>query len=116
MGSGISYKNLLQVLFLVLFALISLHSTEASGQVALQSTPRRDTTVKSFLKLKDVSGIPWESRQRAPLYLDNPSNIKSTVIYDPDKDEYIVYQKVGTFDYRTPVHMKPEEFRIHLLI
>ncbi|MCK7542136.1 MAG: hypothetical protein MZV63_70280 [Marinilabiliales bacterium] len=50
-------------------------------------------------------------KQKAPLFLDNPSNIKSAVIYDPEKNEYIIYQKVGAFDYRTPVHMSPEEFR-----
>ena len=111
MGSGISYKNLLQVLYLVLFALILLHSKDASSQVTLQNTSRQDTSVKSILKLKDVSGIPWEPKQRAPLYLDNPSNIQSTVIYDPDKNEYIVYQKVGALNYRTPVHLSPEEFR-----
>ena len=63
------------------------------------------------LKLKDESGIPWESKQKSPLFLNNPSNYKSTVVYDPDKDEYILYQKIGALDYRTPVHMSPEEFR-----
>ena len=29
----------------------------------------------------------------------------------PDKNEYILYEKIGAFDYRTPVHMSPEEFR-----
>jgi len=38
-------------------------------------------------------------------------NITSEVIYNPEKDEYIIYQKVGSFDYRTPVYMSPEEFR-----
>jgi len=52
-----------------------------------------------------------ESQQRAPLFLDKPSNYKSTVIYDPDKNEYILYEKIGALDYRTPVHMSPEEFR-----
>ncbi len=83
---------------------------EASGQVSNQ-TSVNDTTRKSPLKLKDVSGIPWESAPKAPLFLDNPSNIKSTVMYDPEKNEYILYQKVGAFDYGTPVHMTPEEFR-----
>ena len=64
-----------------------------------------------MLKLKDNSGIPWEPKQKAPLFLNNPSNIKSTVIYDAEKNEYVVYQKVGAFEYRTPVHMSPEEFR-----
>ena len=70
-----------------------------------------DTTGRSALKLNDYSGIPWEPKQRSPLFLDNPSNIKSSVIYDPEKNEYIIYEKVGTFDYRPPVHMNPEEFR-----
>ncbi|MDQ1332297.1 MAG: Cell surface protein SprA, partial [Bacteroidota bacterium] len=106
MGSGKSYRNLLVFLYLILFASL-LFPSEANGQTSIQS----DTSLKSVLKLKDVSGIPWEPKQKAPLFLDNPSNIKSSVIYDPDKNEYIVYQKVGSFDYRTPVHMSPEEFR-----
>ena len=69
MGSGVSYKNLLQVLSLVVFALILLHSKEATGQASLQNKSPQDTTRKSFLKLNDVSGIPWESMQRSPLYL-----------------------------------------------
>ncbi len=110
MGSGILYKNLLIFSYLLTFISIVLWSTEASGQVSVQTTPI-DTTRKSPLKLKDVSGIPWESQQKAPLFLDNPSNIKSTVIYNPEKNEYVLYQRVGAFDYRTPVHMSPEEFR-----
>jgi cell surface protein SprA len=86
-------------------------SSEASSQNALQKSVTPDTTRKSILKLKDDSGIPWESQQKAPLFLDKPSNIKSTVIYDPDKNEYILYEKVGALDYRTPVYMSPEEFR-----
>ncbi|MCX6321531.1 MAG: cell surface protein SprA [Bacteroidia bacterium] len=111
MGSGISYKNLLLFSSLVLFASLILKSTEASSQTALKATGAVDTTRRSVLKLKDNSGIPWESKQKAPLFLDNPSNFKSTVIYDPDKNEYILYQKIGAFDYRTPVHMSPIEFR-----
>jgi cell surface protein SprA len=111
LGSGISYKNLLLFSYLVLLASLLLRSTEASSQAAIQPARTADTTRKSILKLKDNSGIPWESVQKAPLFLDNPSNIKSKVIYNPEKNEYILYQKVGAFDYRTPVHMSPEEFR-----
>jgi cell surface protein SprA len=98
-------------LYLVLFAACLLQSTDASCQVALQNSQQADTSRKSILKLKDNSGIPWEPKQKAPLFLDNPSNIKSYVIYNSEKNEYVVYQKVGSFDYRTPVHMSPEEFR-----
>jgi cell surface protein SprA len=77
----------------------------------VRSPAVQDTTLKSVLKLQDVSGNPWESHSNSPFFLDNPSNIKSTVIYNADRNEYVIYQKVGTFDYRTPVHMSPEEFR-----
>ena len=111
MGSGISYKNLLLFLYLVLFAAFFLQSTDADCQTASQNSQKQDTSRKSILKLYDNSGIPWEPVQKSPLFLDNPSNIKSSVIYNTEKNEYVVYQKVGAFDYRTPVHMSPEEFR-----
>jgi cell surface protein SprA len=111
LGSGISYKNILIFSSLVLYASFLLRSTEASSQVALQNTGATDTTRKSVLKLKEDTGIPWESKQKAPLFLDKPSNIKSSVIYDPVKNEYIIYEKIGALDYRPPVHMNPEEFR-----
>ncbi len=110
MGSGISYKNLLKFSYFVLFASLVLISAEANSQIPVPAGAA-DTIRKSPFKLKDVSGNPWEPVQKAPLYLNNPSNITSTVIYNPEKNEYVIYQKVGTFDYRTPVHMSPEEFR-----
>jgi cell surface protein SprA len=77
----------------------------------LQNSGARDTTRKSILKLKDDSGNPWELQQKSPLFLNKPSNYKTTVIYDPEKNEYILYEKIGTLDYRTPVHMDPGEYR-----
>ena len=111
MRSGISYKNLLGFSYLVLLASFLLKSAEASSQSALQVTNPADTARKSILKLKDNTGNPWDLKQKSPLFLDNPSNIKSSVIYNPDKNEYVLYQKIGAFDYRTPVFMSPEEFR-----
>ena len=111
MRSGISYRNLFFFIYLVLFASFLIKATEAGGQTPVRNSEQPDTSKKTILKLKDYSGNPWETRQKSPLFLDNPSNIKSTVIYDADKNEYILYEKVGTFDFRPPVHMSPEEFR-----
>ena len=111
MGSGISYKNILIFSYLLLLASFILRSTEASSQNALQNRTATDTSRKSILKLKDDSGIPWESQQKAPLFLDKPSNFKSSVVYDPQKNEYILYEKIGALNYRPPVHMNPEEYR-----
>ena len=111
MGSGISYRNILIFSHLVFSSFLLIRPAESSGQPVLQNDQVSDTTQKSILKLKDNSGIPWEEEQKAPLFLSRPSNIKSTVIYDPDKNEYILYEKAGPLDIRTPVHMSPEEFR-----
>ncbi len=111
MGSGISYRNILGLSYLLLFASLFLKSAETKGQNALQYAGTQDTTKNPALKLKDDSGIPWEPTPKSPLFLDNPSNLKSSVVYDPVKNEYILYRKVGSLDYRTPVHMSPEEYR-----
>ena len=103
MGSGIKHKILLVFPYLVLFASFILSPAEASGQA--------DTTRRYPLRLNEAPVTPWESTQKSPLFLDNPSNIRSSVIYDPVKNEYVIFQKAGSLDYRTPVHMTPEEFR-----
>jgi hypothetical protein len=81
LGSGISYRNVLGFTYLVLLASLFLRSAETSGQNVLQYAGSSDTTRSSALKLKDESGIPWESKQKSPLFLNNPSNYKSTNIY-----------------------------------
>jgi len=102
-GSYINLKEISGILFAAIFFI----SQPAAGQIF----SGQDTTRKSILKIKDISGIPWEYPARSPLFLDLPKNISSKAVYDPDKNEYIIYQKVGPFNYRTPVRMSPEEFR-----
>ncbi|MDX9725853.1 MAG: cell surface protein SprA [Bacteroidales bacterium] len=110
MGSGISYKNLLKISCFLLFASLILFSSEANSQIPVRASSA-DTIRKSPLKLTDIPSNPYETVPKAPLFLYNPSNIRSTVVYDTDRNEYVIYQKVGDFDYRTPVRMSPDEFR-----
>jgi len=45
------------------------------------------------------------------LRLNDPSNIKKTVQYDPaDSGSYNITQKMGNIDYRPPTYMTPEEY------
>lgn len=111
MRSGIQYIVILLSSFLLLPALPFNKSGSVLGQEAIRPLASSDTVTKSPLKLTENSGIPWDTKSSSPLFLDNPTNIKSTVVYDAAKNEYVIYQKVGSFDYRTPVHMNPEEFR-----
>lgn len=72
---------------------------------------QQDTTVKSPLRLQDVPVVPWDRRSSSPFFLDMPSNFTRRAIFDPARNEYIIYQQVGGLDYRVPIRMNPEEFR-----
>lgn len=76
-----------------------------------QDTIRSDTSRNLRYPFEDYNGNPWEQETTSPLFLKRPSNIVSSVKYDAEKNEYIIYEKVGELNYRTPVYMSPEEYR-----
>ncbi len=47
----------------------------------------------------------------SPLFLSNPSNIESTIVYDPVTNTYVFSEKVGRFDYRPSRVMSFDEYR-----
>jgi len=51
------------------------------------------------------------SGQSSPLYLQNPSNIKSQVVYDPLTKKYVFTETIGSWNYRTPTTMTMDEFQ-----
>ncbi|HLN56237.1 MAG TPA: cell surface protein SprA, partial [Bacteroidales bacterium] len=89
-----------------MITLCFLVSQTANSQVT-QST--QDTT--GLLRLNEDTGRPWDRKESSPLFLNRPPNVRSSVIYDPVKNEYVIFEKVGQFDYRPPIHMNPNEFR-----
>ena len=58
-----------------------------------QDTIRSDTSRNLRYPFKDYSGNPWEQEATSPLFLNRPSNIVSSVKYDAEKNEYIIYEK-----------------------
>lgn len=105
MRSGKSYKYFLVLrLPLILFLCFFISKPVRSQVNDLQDTSR-------IIRLHEDTGIPWDEKENSPLFLNKPSNVKSSVIYDPVKNEYIIYERIGEFNYRTPMHMSPEEFR-----
>lgn len=53
----------------------------------------------------------FENKHNSPLYLDNPSNIKSEVVYDPITNQYHFKEKIGDIDYRTPVTLSFDDYQ-----
>ena len=46
-----------------------------------------------------------------PLYLNNPSNVKTEVVYDPDTRQYYYVYKIGDITYRVPTTLSFEEYQ-----
>jgi len=46
----------------------------------------------------------------SPLYLQNPSNIQSQVVYDPLSKKYVFTETIGSWNYRNPTSMTMDEY------
>ncbi len=61
---------------------------------------------------KDRYADPYSSQNpESPLYLNTPSNIKTTIEYDPDERQYDINEKMGDQFFRSPSYMTFEEFK-----
>lgn len=74
-----------------------------------QYSPGGDS-IELIYPFRDQPANITEPKPQSPLYLNDPSNIKSEVEYDPETGEYIVRQRAGNLDYRMPYTMTMEEY------
>ena len=49
----------------------------------------------------------------SPMFLKDPSNIKTDIQYDPDNNQYNINEKMGELFYRNPSYMSFQEFIDH---
>jgi cell surface protein SprA len=74
-----------------------------------------------FLSDSDTTSLPYPFEDRItdpysedpynnPLYLNDPSNVKTNVEYDPDNHRYNINDNIGELFYRNPSYMSFEEF------
>lgn len=47
----------------------------------------------------------------SPLYLKNPSNVQSKIVYDPSTGKYILSETIGSWNYRNPTMMTMDEYQ-----
>jgi cell surface protein SprA len=50
------------------------------------------------------------NQPESPLYLKDPSNVKTIIEYDPETGNYILMKKIGDMDYQRPISMTAEEY------
>ena len=115
-----NYFNIAVKYCLVLLVLQGFALPSASGRPgqSFGRTPdllfRADTSKTADTTLKfpfsyDAT-LPDQGRT-SPLYLKNPSNIKTVVEYDPSTHQYYNMYKVGNETYRIPTTMSFNEFQ-----
>ncbi len=108
--------NLLLCLVLLLVPGFFLTPGEASGRTGIpcvlltppDTTYRGDTTLR--YPFGDETVLPG-SGQENPMYLKNPSNIKSVIEYDPVTRQYYNTYRIGDNVYRIPTTLSFEEYQ-----
>jgi cell surface protein SprA len=70
----------------------------------------QDTTLQ--YPIPEQRSYPFSrSNLSSPLYLQNPSNINSQVIYDPVTRKYVFTETIGSWNYSNPTTMTMEEYQ-----
>jgi len=91
------YKHI----FLILFGFLLAFSSTA-----------QDTTLHYPFSSK--GSYPFSSSGfKSPLYLQNPSNISSNVVYDPLTKQYVFSETIGGWNYRPPTLMSTDEYQTY---
>lgn len=76
--------------------------------IAPPDSASADTTLRFPIP---KSQNPYDVTPSGGLYLNNPSNLKQDVIYDPVHNEYTLTRKIGNLDYRNPASFSFDEYR-----
>lgn len=104
-------KHLLKGSFLFLVVLaFSLNGYGQNAPLAPDSTKR--DSVKLRYPLKDVPFLQLSPRPSI-LSLNNPSNIKRVVEFDPVTKQYIIKESLGNHMYRPPQYLTFDEFQAY---
>ncbi len=105
------YRNifLLSLLAVTLFAQAAVNKAYISPY--LERLASEPDTNKIVYPIPNGESTPTEELyNQSPLYLNNPSNIKREIIYDPVTGQYTLYDKVGDMLIKTPVTMSASEY------
>ena len=73
-------------------------------------------SIKSFTQSVSDSSLayPFSNSQSGGLFLNIPSNIQSSVLYDSKTNKYILQQKIGSMDYGNPIIMDFFEYQKYM--
>ena len=85
---------------------------QPSKNILPADTPQTDEPLP--YDFKDNNGKPPQYDPKSKLYLENPSNVKTDVNYNPKTGNYDVKQKIGDLDYRPETYMNSKEYKDYM--
>jgi cell surface protein SprA len=62
----------------------------------------------------DNNGVQPQYEDKSKLYLENPSNVKTDVTYDPKTGNYEVSQKMGDIRYRPDTYIESQDYQDYM--
>ncbi len=74
----------------------------------LPDTSARPSLIYPFSDNEELLFIPADTHG---FYMGNPSNLKTEVEYDPETNQYLFRNKIGSLDYRNPSAMSFDEYQ-----
>ena len=80
-------------------------------------TPPEDSVSDDSTNLRypftdtDMETNPYGNSFDSPLYLGNPSNVKTNITFDPTTNNYEYQQQIGNMNYKNPFYMSPDDYR-----
>ena len=100
--------------FILLSASILLNDAAFSFPDLYSQLP--DSIVQDSIDLKypfkEDPTLPFSDAGKiSPLFLKNPANISSDIVYDPESNSYVFSEKVGKLNYRPSTYMTLDEYR-----
>ncbi|MCX6291113.1 MAG: cell surface protein SprA [Bacteroidetes bacterium] len=80
----------------------------SSFEMEPEAVPDSDSLRYPF---HDYHADPYsEPHHASPMFMQEPSNVKTNVEYDPDQNQYNINQSIGKLFYRNPSYLSFEEF------
>ena len=103
------------IVFAVTLLMFHTQTVSAKPYGAGYLSAKGDTTVPNYrdslhYPIHDRRGDFVSDYRRSTFDLNNPSNIRDSVAYDPKTRRYIVYEKIGNKYYRTTTSYSFEEY------
>jgi len=78
---------------------------------AVRAQTAQDSVDLRYPFREDPDGNITDPGDISPLFLSNPSNIETNIVYDPVTNTYVFSDKVGRFNYRPSRVMSFDEYR-----